>query len=188
MIGEIFEALFKAALPLGILSYFLFHWSLTSGRLGNITGRLALKNELKRMKREAKVARKAGQKHASANPLHNKWLKFGGGFYGVVALWTFVVIELQEIYDFLTGFAGLEGIFDRLGLDLVIGFFVNSLINFIKAIAWPGYWGEALGDSNVLLWLLVGYAGYWAGMRVARRKNAGEGEIVEPKNGEEGQG
>lgn len=175
MIGETFEALFKAALPLGILSYFLFHWSLTSGRLGDITGRKALKKELKRMRREARAARKAGQKKASDNPLHNKWLKFGGGFYGVTALWTFAVIELREIYDFVMGVTGLDSIVDMLGFNLVIGFFVNSLVNFIKAIAWPGYWPDVLDTDRILLWLIVGYAGYWAGMRAARWKNAGEG-------------
>lgn len=174
MIAEIFEALFKAALPLGILSYFLFHWSLASGRLGDITGRKAFKNELKRMKREAKAAKKAGQKHPSGNPLHNKWLKFGGGFYGLVALWTFAVIEIQEVYQFFMDFTGLSGIVDKLGLDLFISFFVNSLLNFIRAIAWPGYWPEVLDSSRILLWLIIAYAGYWAGMRAARWRQAAE--------------
>lgn len=179
--SDFFEAIFKAALPLGIVSYFLFHWSLTSGRLGDITGRKAFKSELKRMKREAKAAKKAGQKHASDNPLHNKWLKFGGGFYGVVALWTFVVIEMQEIYSFFMDFTGLSGIVEKLGLGMVIDFFVNSLVNFIRAIAWPAYWPDVLRGNNPLLWLIVGYAGYWAGMRIARgrreeaKEESGEG-------------
>ncbi len=171
MISETFEALFKAALPLGILSYFLFHWSLASGRLGDITGRKAFKSELKRMRREAKAAKKAGQKHASANPLHNKWLKFGGGFYGLVALWTFAVIEAREVYDFFMDFTGLSGIVEQLGLGLVIEFFVNSLINFIKAIGWPGYWPQVLNSERILLWLILAYAGYWAGIRAARWQN-----------------
>lgn len=175
MIGEAFEALFKAALPLGILSYFLFHGSLVAGRLGKITSRKALKSEFKRIRREARAAKKAGQKRASPNPLYNKWLKFGGGFYGLVALWTFMVIEIQEVIGFLLGFPGLGSLVDQLGFGLLIEFFINSLANFIRAIAWPVYWPDVLQSERILLWLAIAYAGYWLGMRAAWRKHAGQG-------------
>lgn len=222
MISEIIEAVFKAAVPIGALGYLLMYWSIKSGRLsGDGDGVMAMRTELKAMKREQKAARKSAKKSAkeekraakleaklaakearkkgqksvkekaprdwsglgaraggkligrlkpTGNPLHDKWMKFGGGFYGVVALWTYVVIELQEIYQFLMAFTGLSGIADLLSLDLLIGFLINSIVNFVLAITWFAYWPEVLNSERILLWLIVAYGGYLGGLQLARRR------------------
>jgi len=76
MTMEIIEALLKAALPLGALSYLLFRWSLKAGRLEGADDRRAFKENMKTLKKNRKAK--------SRNPLHNKWMKFGGGFYGLM--------------------------------------------------------------------------------------------------------
>lgn len=42
--------------------------------------------------------------------LHSKWVTFGGGFYGLIALLTFVVIELTQITQFWLSVEGWSDI------------------------------------------------------------------------------
>jgi hypothetical protein len=167
MDGEIIEAVLKAALPLGVLSYFLFHWSLKAGRLEGAGGRKAFKAEMKAMKKSAKK-----KKARSRNPVHNKWMKFGGGFYGLVGIWTFLVVEVLEVYDFATGYRGMNGLVETLSttsfISLAVDFFINSIMNFVTAIAWPAYWPDVLSSENIWIWLFAAYGGYWIGMKIAR--------------------
>lgn len=172
MVWEIIEALFKVALPVGIFSYLLVTWSIKTGRVSGKGDRSSLRTELKAM-RKSRKAKSAKTK----NPFHNKWLKFGGGFYGAVGLYTFLIIEIREIIDFINGYESVEATMATLGnsslISTVVSFFVNSLINFIKAIAWPGFWAGELGSANILLWLGIAYGGYWLGMNIARKKTPG---------------
>lgn len=176
MVGEIIEAVLKAALPLGVLSYFLFRWSLKAGRLEGVGDRKAFKAEMKAMKKSAKK-----KKAKSRNPVHNKWMKFGGGFYGLVGLWTFLVIEVKEVYDFATGYRGMDSLVETLSatsfVGLAVEFIVNSFQNFITAIVWPVYWPDVLDSERIWLWLIAGYGGYWLGMKAARIKAASQGNV-----------
>jgi hypothetical protein len=58
--------------------------------------------------------------------------------------------------------------FDIGGLiSLLINLFIESIMNFVAAIAWPVYW---LGRAQPFwLWLIVAYAGYWLGVRAAQK-------------------
>lgn len=170
MVWEIIEALFTVALPVGIMSYLLVTWSIKTGRLTGQGDRKSQRAELKAM-RKAQKAKKTKTK----NPMHNKWLKFGGGFYGAVGLYTFLIIEIKEIVDFITGYEGVEATMATLGnsslISTVVSFFVNSFMNFILAIAWPGFWGSKIHGNSILLWLGIAYGGYWLGMNIARSGN-----------------
>ena len=101
------------------------------------------------------------------NPVHNKWLAFGGGFYGVVGLLTYAVVELGEIRDFITQFDGFLSLFSDITLELFIGFFINSIVNFVVAIAWPAYWLNNISSNYIWIWFVAAYAGYSAGIRFA---------------------
>ena len=101
------------------------------------------------------------------NPVHNKWLAFGGGFYGVVGLLTYLVVELGEISDFITGFDGFLSFFSNISLGLFIGLFIDSIVNFVVAIAWPAYWLSDINSDYIWMWFVAAYAGYWAGTRFA---------------------
>ncbi|MEE8295185.1 MAG: hypothetical protein V3R64_05695, partial [Sphingomonadales bacterium] len=135
MVWEIIEALFAVALPLGILSYLLVSWSIKTGRLSGEGDHKSQRAEIKAMRKAQKV-----KKTKTKNPIHNKWLKFGGRFYGAVGLYTFLIIEIREVVDFINGYESVEATMATLGnsslIGTVISFFVNSLMNFIWAIAW----------------------------------------------------
>ena len=167
---EITEAVFGAAVPLGILAYLLFSWSYKSGRLERASGPKAHKEELRALKKNKKAK--------TRNPVHNKWMKFGGGFYGAVGLYTFLVIEIREVIDFAQGYEGMDAMMATMGntsfVDLAINFFINSFKNFIAAIAWPGYWPSEIDTNNIWLWGLIAYGGYWLGLQFARRQKQEE--------------
>lgn len=169
MMGEeILKALYTVALPVGVLSFLLFRWSVKSGRLSTGSDSRALKEELKAMKRGRK-----NNKTRSKNPLHNKWMRFGGGFYGAVGLYTFFLIEGREVIDLAQGYEGMDAMMASVGnasfADLLVQFFVNSLKNFISAVAWPGYWAPGLSGNAILVWFALTYGAYWLGMKLARK-------------------
>jgi len=183
----------KSSLPIGVTSFALVWWALRQGYLGDAESmqqyeqqRKAAdklrKEEKKQRKLKAKLNKKHGlhksqvtesasaaadepQKSKKFDPLHSKWMQFGGGFYGVVAVFTYLLIELAEVRDFVANFADLF----RGGLiGMVVNFFIESLRNFIAAIAWPAYWlGRISGDP--WMWVLGAYGGYWLGSKLAFR-------------------
>jgi hypothetical protein len=109
--------------------------------------------------------------HSAMNPVHKKWLAFGGGFYGVISLLTYVVIELDEIRDFFVQFHGIVNFFQEISFGMLIRLLVDSILNFIWAITWPIYWLNWVPGNYAWIWLVAAYAGYWMGSRLAFRNS-----------------
>jgi hypothetical protein len=177
MIAEFFRALFSAGIPVAVTSYLLAWWALKNGYFGRVDSVKGLEKEVKRLTSKKSEKEKKRLKNAEAgyveparhkmNPIHNKWLSFGGGFYGVVALMTYAVIELGEVRDFVANLGGFFQMLSSLSFALIINFLIDSFMNFIWAIAWPGYWLSEVSSNDIWIWFLVAYAGYWAGTRYA---------------------
>jgi hypothetical protein len=173
MIAEIFRALLKAGIPVAISSYLLVWWALKNNYLGAVGDLKALEKEVKRLSKTKSNSKKKDVKDSDAldmhkmSPVHNKWLSFGGGFYGVVGLLTYAVVELGEIRDFFASFGGLSSLISDISLDLFIGLFIDSLKNFIVAIAWPVYWMSDIRSDYIWIWFVVAYVSYWGGSRYA---------------------
>ncbi len=98
----------------------------------------------------------------------SKWVDFGGGFYGVVAVLTYVVVEFREVVDFMTSEETVMATLAALGVGDVVNFFINSLMNFITAIAWPAYWINKVEGHSVWVWFVVVYLGYLTGQFFAK--------------------
>ena len=176
MIGEFFRALFQAGIPIAVTSFLLVWWAQKNGYINPVSGLKEFENEVKNLskaKSRNKKKKKDGIDEADLedihqmNPVHNKWLSFGGGFYGVVGLLTYAVVELGEIRDFITQFDGFLSLISDITLELFIGFFINSLMNFVVAIAWPAYWLSDISSDYIWVWFVAAYAGYSAGVRLA---------------------
>jgi hypothetical protein len=116
---------------------------------------------------------------AQLDLLHNKWLKFGGGFYGVVGLLTYAVVEAGELWNFAIGFESIWMLMSKFGLDALINLAVNALRNFIVAVAWPAYWLSNIDSQYVWLWFLAAYGGYWASARLALQRFAATAVEIE---------
>ncbi len=109
MLRELFRALFLAGTPVAVASYLLIWWALKNKYLQGASNLKDVEVHFKgvskarsRKKKDEKKLRKKGggavvmktgqQEEHKMNPVHNKWLSFGGGFYGVVGLLTYVVL------------------------------------------------------------------------------------------------
>jgi hypothetical protein len=103
------------------------------------------------------------------NPVHGKWMKFGGGFYGIVALYTYGLVEWKEVSQFIASFGGFSEFINNLSIQVLIRMFIEGLKNFITAISWPVYWMGDFGPQRMWIWMAIAYAAYWLGMKAAQR-------------------
>ena len=192
MILEFLRALLLAGLPVGLSSYLLFGWAMRHRGLGALTSLKEVQQELKRQSKaeskERKQQKKSGQRPpgrirrlaegayfsrpALAGTAQSKWLAFGGGFYGVVGLLTYAVVELRDLWGFFSDFDSLAHLFANLGLNTLVGLLVEAIMNFVAAIAWPAYWLDGIRSDYIWLWFLVAYGAYWAGARLALSRHA----------------
>lgn len=165
LLKELFWALLILGLPMMVLTLAMVYWALYRGIVGTTDGVDALSKEIGAFGK----ARKKQKKKPVMNPLHHKWFEFGGGFYGLTALYTYLLIEFDEVIDFITSIPSVIWRFDiGAAISLLVSFFINALMNFIAAISWPVFWMREGGSGNFWLWLLVAWASYWAGLRLAQ--------------------
>ncbi|MBT8049463.1 MAG: hypothetical protein HKN57_14870 [Xanthomonadales bacterium] len=172
MISEFFIALVKAGLPVGLASYGLVWWALRNDYLSPA-------GTIKSFEQEAKKRRKDKNRKKEGDTLHRKWLAFGGGFYGVVGLLTYALVELREIRDFVAQLGGFMELIRNISFDLFVELFIDALQNFIVAIAWPAFWLGEIRSNHIWIWFLVAYGAYWAGTQLALRQSGIAGESTD---------
>ena len=175
-VNDFFVAVGKVGFPMMALSFAVIWWALHRGRVrGESVGELQKSLQALGARRKGKKAKKdkdgletePAQEPEKLDPVLDKWFAFGGGFYGLVALYTWLLIEWDEAWGFITGLGALVLSFDPGTLiSLVVNFFIESLMNFVAAIAWPAYWIGAAG--NPWVWVIVAYGGYWLGIQAAQ--------------------
>lgn len=160
---KILEAVFKLGVPILVLSWLLFSWLYREGKLEIKADRKSTAGSLKEMKKASKEKGVGGQ-----NYIYDKWMWFGSGFYGLAALWTFLVIELVDIVSFVFNFPGFASLLVDGFVKMIIGVFLNQLANIISAFVWFNYWSE---NSSPLIWFIVAYLAYLGGIELAKRFN-----------------
>ena len=187
MLRELIRALFMAGLPVALASYGLVWWAMRQGHITPVSSVRAMEKGMKlqsKKRRQDRKQRKAARKKGleapdieaegaslpGGDPVHKKWLAFGGGFYGVVGVLTYVVVELGELRDFFRSFESLSALLAQIGFDMLINLFVEAMKNFAIAIAWPVYWMSEIRMNEVWIWVGVAYLGYWAGVKAALQR------------------
>ncbi|MFT5756017.1 MAG: hypothetical protein ACI9LM_000729 [Alteromonadaceae bacterium] len=165
MIEDIIKAIFYAGIPLGGFSFLMVYYAYKKGYLSpEITIRNAFKDK-------HNDDRKLSKKHKKSLVFfHSKWIGFGGGFYGLVALVTFIYIEIKQMVEFLIGVTGVHSFLDLLTLNALIGMFIDSIMNMIKAAIWFTYWPNVFDMSNFFIWILIAYLGYRLGANIAQKQ------------------
>lgn len=180
LIFDFLNAVIKLGLPLAGASWFLFDRLYGDGNLERSADRKAIKLQMKSMKAALKSEKKKKKKEKGdeevakiekrprthADIIFDKWMWFGSGFYGLAALWSFVIIELTDLYNFIFHFPGLGVLFGDGVIELIVNLLVNQLQNIVTAFVWFSFWDA----DSILLWVLVAYGGYWAGIEIARRE------------------
>ena len=159
VIQEFISALFKAGLPMGLASFALTWWALKKDYLGQVKTFSDFESGVERLSKAENTTK--------TNPVHKKWMTFGGGFYGLAGLLTYAVVEWGEIRQFFEQFSGVGDFMSRFGPGMLVDLFIDALMNSIIAFAWPIYWLSDISGEYVWVWFLAAYAGYWAGVRFA---------------------
>jgi hypothetical protein len=158
MIWDILKAIIVLGIPVMLMS-----WYLTSRLQG--TGHLTKGEDYKTVKSNLSSLKETYKsKPGQLGLLESKWMKFGGGYYGITALTTLVLVELGDAFHFVFNFPGLGELLDAGIISFVIDLLVNQLENFITALLWFLYWSE---DGSILVWLLVPYGAYLCGLHVS---------------------
>lgn len=165
MIVNILKAIIELGLPLALLSWLIFMRLFVSGELDRQADRKGIERGVKKIKASFKSEKKKTFAEKSKTDLvFEKWMYFGSGFYGLAALWTFLVIEVGELIGFVFNFPGFDVLFGDGLISFLFNLGMNQLSNLISAFVWFSYW-----DGSMLIWTLVAYAGYLAGIKAARR-------------------
>jgi hypothetical protein len=153
-------AFFILGLPVAVMSRYIVQRLYRSGRLRpNDDFRTLRKNV-------GNIKKRKGDEAGEDNFAQQKWMKFGGGFYGITAFTTWIMIELGEALSFVGNLSvNISGIFENGIGSFIIGFFVNQLQNFVSALIWFTYWTD--DDRSMLVWVAVPYVAYLAGLFVA---------------------
>ena len=86
---ELFWAVFMVGLPIAAFTLAIVWWSLQQGHFSESLDSKALEREIKAMSKKTK---ENGKKlKPDLHPVQRKWSKFGGGFYGIVGFFTYIV-------------------------------------------------------------------------------------------------
>jgi hypothetical protein len=186
MIGEIIRALLMGSLPVTAFTFLVLQWSIASGYLNWFEDDEGLQKQfkdLKKAKSEEKRCKKAGEsldekapkqpffhKKAGQDFLHNKVTFFGGGFYGTMALFTYVIVELGEIFGFLGVVFTPGQWFVNLSFNFLVDFFINSIMNIVAAFVWFSTLPNYVPVENGFIWVVAAYVGYLAGVKLVSQR------------------
>ena len=171
---EVLWALLLVGAPITVFTLAIVWWALARGYFKESLDTRALQREIKAMSQNHKKNSKKNSKKNKAeggavlHPVQKKWTKFGGGFYGIVAFFTYIIVEVTEIINMIMDFGGFIDFVKQLDLDVIINIFVDALMNFISAMVWPFYWMKRIDTDQVWIWFLVAYGGYWLGLKLAQ--------------------
>lgn len=168
---EIVKAIAIAGLPIAIVGFFLVLWSIKKNYIG-------FDDSLKQLKQKKKESDDK-QSEFKLNPIHRKWLFFGGGYYGTMAFVTYIVIEAKEILDFFANYTSFSHLLEQISLSAIISLVIESFLNLIPAFIWFSYWPDIFSIENGWYWIAASYAGYHCGSYGAKfyAKNNSEKEV-----------
>lgn len=169
---EILRALLIAALPIFIITYLLISRAITAKRLAKNTNNKQFDQAVNDMQKEYKQRKKTNTLlRGTDNRIINKWMSFGGGFYGLMAFSTYIVIEAKEIFFFFLKLGSLQWseILSGISIAMFVELLKNAIFNLVDAFLWFIYWPKQIYMLNGWLWLLAAYFGYLIGTRLGER-------------------
>lgn len=168
LVTDFFLACALLGLPMVVFSWFIFSWLFSSGDIDRHQDRKTLSASVKKLKKKLGKSSGSGGK---AEYIYGKWMWFGSGFYGLAGLWTFAVIETLQFFGFMLDVGSWNTLMDDGLISFLINFALNQLGNMLQGLLWFTFWPA----ESILVWVLVAYLAYWAGVELARRSIAVRG-------------
>ena len=158
---EILKAIVIAGLPVGLFGFGLVLWSIKKNYLSSEDDLSVLKEKKKQSDDK--------ESNFKLNPIHQKWLFFGGGYYGTMAFITYIHIEVIEVAEFLANYTSFANLVDQITFGAVISLVIESFLNIIPAFVWFSYWPDVFDIANGWYWLIASYLGFELGSYLAKR-------------------
>ena len=84
------------------------------------------------------------------------WRKHGGGYYALLAVGTFLYLEIRSLTSSIQNAASVTGFL----VSELVTFAIESIVNTLMASLWPFMWYRWMG-TEALSWVGGGYA-LWA--------------------------
>ena len=161
---DLVKAIFYAGLPVQIFTFLMVYYAYHKGYL---TSDVNIRDVFKDKKNPDRKLSKNNKKNLLF--LHSKWITFGGGFYGLLSLLTFIYIELEQTVQFLIHATGWQSFVNLLTFDAILSMIIDSFINMIKSLLWFSYWPDVFEMENIAIWFIATYIGYRFGANLAQR-------------------
>ena len=100
----------------------------------------------------------------------DKWLYFGGGFYGLMAFVTYMYIEVGQIISFFGRLfsLNLSQLFSSISINMLVNLFIDAIMNLVDAFVWFNFWMKEIEMMNGWVWLVCTYLAYLAGVKTAQ--------------------
>lgn len=165
---EAIRAVVLVGVPICLFTVALVWWGIRKGYFLETDDGQSIKSQIKAMGKKKRTKDQHPQ-----SLLQKKWAKFGGGFYGITAFFTYLVIEVKELIAMIMNFGGFIDFLRHLDVGVIIGFLIEALTNFIAAMVWPVYWMKRIDSEQTWLWFVVAYAAYWFGIKAAQKFHQG---------------
>lgn len=108
--------------------------------------------------------------YKTGNGLLDKWLDFGGGYYGIIAFIQLIFIEIEEIQAFILGWTGLDDFLQGLGISTLISLFIEQIMNFVQAISWPAHYLGRYSILQIAIFIALTYLVYTLSRKLARAR------------------
>ena len=172
MSSELPHAIVELGLPVTALTWLLFYRLYSRGELARDADHKSIDASLKEIKKSAKES-----KETSDSLLHAKWMKFGGGFYGVAAAWTLIYIEISGIVGVILHPSVIEGMFRKGIVNLIVQQINGQVTTLVDAAIWFSWWPEK--GHGPIVWFVVAYVAYIAGLNLARFETGFGRRVVE---------
>ena len=161
---DILQAILFVGIPVGVFSFLMIYFSYQKGYLSTD---IELKDAFKKNNSARSSLSRKHKKELLF--LHSKWVTFGGGFYGLIALLTFIMIELTQVVNFLFSITGWQDIVALFSIDTLIAMIVDSITNMIQAVIWFSYWSDKINTENFIVWIFITYISYRFAAKYAMR-------------------
>ena len=171
MLSELPSAALEIGLPVAALSWLLFYRLYSRGVLARDADHKAIDARLKEVRKTDKES-----SEISDSLLHAKWMKFGGGFYGVAAAWTLIYIEASGIVGVILHPSAVSDMFSRGIGHLIEQQIASQITTLVDAATWFAWWPEK--GHNPVVWFVVAYVAYLAGLELARHETGFGSRIV----------
>lgn len=87
----------------------------------------------------------------------NLWRKHGGGYYALLAVGTFVYLEIQSLAESFGEASGVRDFVESELIETLITFGIETMLNTFFAGIWPFMWANWMGLTEALIWAGGGY-------------------------------